>query len=140
MTKMTKRNFYEAMINFANGGNFEYNTEDGVVAVTDEMIRLFGEHEIQLLDKKADKAKATAKAKNAATDALTDAVAAVLNDELQTIADVTAQIEGEDVTTSKVQYRLNALVKAGQAEKEEVTLPAAEGKKARKVMAYRLVG
>ena len=140
MTKMTKRNFYEAMINFANGDEFAYATEDGNVVVTEDAIRNFAEHEIELLDKKADKAKASAKAKNAATDELTDAVAAVLNDEFQTIADVTAQIEGEDVTTSKVQYRLNSLVKAGQAEKSEVTIPATEGRKARKVMAYRLVG
>lgn len=140
MTKMTKRNFYEAMINFANGEEFAYEVEDGVIAVDMDAIKAFAEHEIELLDKKAVKAKETAKAKNAASDELTEAVAAVLNDEFQTIADVTAQIEGEDVTTSKVQYRLNALVKAERAEKSEVTVPATEGKKARKVMAYRLVG
>lgn len=140
MTKMTKRNFYEAMINFANGGNFEYTNEEGSVFVNDEAIRDFATHEIELLDKKAAKAKTSAATKKAAGDELTDAVAAVLTADLQTIADVTAQIENADVTTSKVQYRLNSLVKAGQAEKAEVTIPATEGHKARRVMAYRVVG
>ena len=104
-----------------------------------EAIVAFCEHEIELLDKKAVKAKETAAKKKAAGDELTDAVASVLNDEFQTIADVTAQIEGEDVTNAKVQYRLNALVKAGAAEKAEVTLEGTDGKKARKVVAYRAI-
>ena len=72
-------------------------------------------HEIELLDAKAAKAKATAAKKKVEGDALRDAVQAVLTDELQTIADVTAQIEGEDVSTSRVQYRLNSLVSNGIA-------------------------
>ncbi len=140
MTKMTKRNFYDALINFANGGEFAYATAEGDMKVDMNAVATFATHEIELLDKKADKAKATAKAKNAATDDLTEAVANVLNSEFQTIADVTAQIEGDQVTTSKVQYRLNALVKGGHAEKTEVTIPATEGHKARKAMAYRWVG
>ena len=140
MTKMTKKNFYDALINFANGGEFAYETEDGLMTVDTDAIRTFATHEIELLDKKAAKAKETAKAKKAANDELAEAVAAVLTDELQTIAEVTAQIDGEDVTTAKVQYRLNALVKAGAAEKGEVTIEATEGKKARKVVAYKVIG
>lgn len=93
-------------------------------------------HEIELLDNKAAKAKATAAKKKVEGDALRDAVQAVLTDELQTIADVTAQIEGEDVSASKVQYRLNALVNAEIAVKEQVTV--GEGESKRKLMAYKL--
>ena len=94
------------------------------------------EHEIELLDNKAAKAKATAAKKKAEGDALRDAVQAVLTDEVQTIADITAKVEGEDVSAAKVQYRLNALVGAGIAVKEQVTV--GEGESRRKLMAYRI--
>ena len=92
------------------------------------------EHEIELLDNKAAKAKATAAKKKVEGDALRDAVQAVLTDELATIAEVTAKVEGEDVTSAKVQFRLNALVNAGIARKEQVTV--GEGETKRKLMAY----
>ena len=122
--KITKKEMYTNIMNLLSDN---------------EAIVAFCEHEIELLDKKAVKAKETAAKKKAAGDELTDAVASILNDEFQTIADVTAQIEGEDVTNAKVQYRLNALVKAGAAEKAEVTLEGTDGKKARKVVAYRAI-
>lgn len=92
------------------------------------------EHEIELLDNKAAKAKATAAKKKVEGDALRDAVQAVLTDELATIAEVTAKVEGEDVTQAKVQFRLNALCNAGIARKEQVTV--GEGESKRKLMAY----
>lgn len=93
-------------------------------------------HEIELLDNKAAKAKAAAAKKKTEGDALRDAVQAVLTDELQTIADITAKVEGEDVSAAKVQYRLNALVGPGIAVKEQVTV--GEGESRRKLMAYRI--
>ena len=94
------------------------------------------EHEIELLDNKAAKAKATAAKKKVEGDALRDAVQAVLTDELQTIDAITAQIEGEEVSKSKVQYRLNALVANGLAEKAQITV--GEGEAKRKLMAYKV--
>lgn len=94
-------------------------------------------HEKELLEKKAATAKAAAAKKKVEGDALTDAVAAVLTDELATIADITAKVEGDDVTVSKVQYRLNQLVANGKARKEQVTV-SGEGSKARKLMAYAI--
>ena len=94
-------------------------------------------HEIELLDKKAATAKATAAKKKVEGDALTDAVAAALTDELATIADIAAKVDGDDVTVSKVQYRLNQLVANGKARKEQVTV-SGDGSKARKLMAYAI--
>ena len=53
------------------------------------------------------------------------------------IADIAARIEGEDVTVSKIAYRINAASKAGKLEKGELTL-VGEGNKKRKVVAYKL--
>lgn len=103
-----------------------------------DMLSEFVTNEIALLDKKSAKAKEAAANKKAEADELTIAVENVLTDEYQTIAEVTACIEGDDVTTAKVAYRLNALVKAGVAEKAEKTIPGSEGVKARKVQSYRI--
>lgn len=98
----------------------------------------FINHEIELLDNKAAKAKANAAKKKVEGDALTDAVAAVLTDELTTIADITKKVdfEGFDGSLAKVQYRLNTLVANGKATKEQVTV--GEGTAKRKLMAYKL--
>ena len=141
MEKMTKRNVYEALINLANTGNLEYTTDEGAVTVTGEALIAFAENEIALLDKKAVKAKERAAQKRAEGDELTDAVRAVMSTEtFEPIAEIAARIEGEDVTVAKVTYRLTQLVKNGEAEKTELTIPGGEGSKARKVQGYKLIG
>lgn len=121
--KITKRDNFTAIIDVLNAA--------GRTDLADVIA-----HEIELLDNKAAKAKETAAKKKVDGDALRDAVQAVLTADLQTIADITAQIEGDDVSTSKVQYRLNALVANGVATKEQVTV--GEGDSKRKLMAYKL--
>ena len=135
MEKMTKRNVYEALINYATTGVMAYDGNE----VTAEALAAFAENEIALLDKKAAKAKERAAAKKAEADGLTDLVAAALTDEFQVIADIAAAVaeSDADATVSKVTYRLGKLVEAGKAEKTQVTIPATEGSKARKVQAYR---
>ena len=63
-----------------------------------------------------------------------------LTDEFQVIADIATAVAGvnADATVSKVTFRLTKLVEAGVAEKTQVTIPATETTKARKVQAYRL--
>ena len=65
--------------------------------------------------------------------------AAMSTEEFEPIADIAARIEGEDVTVAKVTYRLTQLVKNGEAEKTELTIPGSEGSKARKVQGYKLI-
>ena len=141
MEKMTKRNVYEALINFANGGHMAYTEGDAEVVVTAEALAAFAENEIALLDKKAVKAKERAASKRAEGDELTAVVRQVMStEEFEPIAEIAARIEGEDVTVAKVTYRLTQLVKTGEAEKQELTIPGAEGQKARKVQGYKLIG
>lgn len=140
MEKMTKRNVYEALINYANGGAMAYADGDTTVEVSAEALAAFAENEISLLDKKAVKAKERAAQKRAEGDELTDAVRAAMNTEtFEPIAEIAARIEGEDVTLSKVTYRLGQLVKNGEATKEQITVPGTDGQKSRKIMAYKLV-
>jgi hypothetical protein len=119
--KVTKRENFEAIIAVLN----DAGREDLAKVVA---------HEIELLDNKAAKAKAKAAEKKTEGDALRNAVQAVLTDELATIKEITEKVEGEDITSAKVQFRLNALVNAGIARKEQITV--GEGDSKRKLMAY----
>lgn len=121
--KLTDRKIYTAIVE----GTFEDLDVDTIVA--------WAQKKIEQLDHKAAKAKETAAKKKAEGDALTDAVLAAVTGEFETIADIAARIEGEDVSLSKVAYRLNAAFKAGKLDKGEIVISGEKGK--RKVVAYR---
>ena len=123
--KLTDRKIYTAIVE----GTFEDLDVDTIVA--------WAQKKIDQLDHKAETAKENAAKKKAEGDALTEAVLAAVTSEFETIADIAARIEGEDVTASKVAYRLNAAAKAGTLEKGEMTIEGDGGKK-RKVVAYKL--
>lgn len=135
MKKITKRTVYETLIKIAQG-------EDFTQYITAEELMAFATHEIELLDNKVAKAHERAAAKKADVDALRDAVQAVLDPQnYQTIVDVSARIDGEDVTVGKIQHRLSELVRLGIAEKAKVQVPVtdADGKsKTIEKMAYKL--
>lgn len=125
MTKITKKDMFKTIAS--------------LLADNAEVVA-FCDNEIALLEKKAAKAKETAAKKKAEGDELRDVVFAAMSDtDFETIADIAGRIEGEDVTVAKVTYRLTSLVRAGLAEKTEVTIPATETSKARKVCAYRKI-
>lgn len=125
-TKITKKDRYNEIITILTD-------IDGASDLID-----FCETEIAFLDKKAEKAKKAAAAKKTEADPIYDAALGALTDEFQTISEITAAIGNADITTSKVTFRLNALVEAGIAEKSQVTIPGGEGVKSRKVQAYKL--
>ena len=128
-TKITKKDRYNSIIAILTG------VEGDEI---NELIE-FCEHEIELLDKKSAKTKEAAAEKKAEPDALKDAIQAVLTSDFQTIPAVTAALDASfEATTSKVSFRLNALVEAGVAIKEQISIPAANGGKARKAQAYKL--
>lgn len=133
MTKITKREMFANIINVFQTGESAYDPAD-VIA--------FCEKEIASLDSKAAKAKERAAAKKAEADVLMDQVKDALTGEFAPIADIAAIVAevNPDATVAKVQYRLGKLVEAEVAEKTDLTIPATEGGKSRKVKGYRLIG
>ena len=127
MEKITKREMYEALVAYAEATDMEIELGETLITAADFVA--FATKEIEQLDKKAVKAKERAAAKRAEGDALTEAVLGVLTVDLQTAAEVAAQIEDEEATVAKVSYRLGALVKDGKAVKEDVKVDR-DGKKA----------
>lgn len=129
MTKITKKEMFTLIKEAIVTGIMP-------AAIDEDAIVEFCDKEIAALDRKAGKAKETAARKRAEGDELTERVAEVLSEDLTTIADITELIGDEAVSKAKVQYRLNQLVKAGRAVKEEMTVET-DGKK-RKVMGFAL--
>ena len=131
-TTVTARARFDEIIDLA-----QLAAENGFEGFDFEGMVAFARKEIAKLDKKAAKAKETAAAKKSASDELTEAIFGVLTDELASIADIAAKVEGDEVTPAKCQYRLNKLVESGRAVKDELILETEGGKK-RKVVGFAL--
>ena len=99
----------------------------------------FVNHEIELLDKKAESAATRAADKKVAGDALRDRIFGVLSDtEFKTTTEIVSALGDPDVSSQMVTARLTQLIHLEQVEKDSVTVPASgEGGKSRKVVAYR---
>lgn len=108
---MTKRDYYNIIIEKFEGMQN--------LAVAPEIVE-FAKHEIELLDKKAVRAREKAKEKSAAGDAITDLIKDLLTDEPKTIAEIVNEIGDENITNAKVSYRLSKLTSNGFAVKTEV--------------------
>ena len=121
--KMTKAMWFEEIKAVVEGCEHEQKAE---------MLE-FIDKQLEYLDGKKKAAAERAAKKRAEGDALRDAVEQVLTDELQSIDQITAQIEGEDVTKAKVTARLTQLVKAELAQKDMI-----KEESGRKVTAYKL--
>lgn len=120
--KMTKAMWFEAIKAVVEASEVEQKAE---------MVE-FIDAQVELLAKKAEKAKERAATKKVEGDELREVVKAVLTEDFQAIDEIVAQIDGEDITKAKVTARLTQLVKAELAEKEQIKVGD------RKVMAYRL--
>lgn len=134
--KITKRDRFVALITLV-----EALKADEVNVVEDfdyDGTLEFMANEIDLLDKKAVKAKENAKTKKAEADVLTNILQEALTDEALTVNELVDKVGNEELTNAKAVYRLNALAKAGIAVKEEKTIGGGEGAKSRKVVAFKL--
>lgn len=121
--KVTKKEYYVMLKEIVENSNVENSAE----------LVEFVEKQIALLDNKAAKAKEKAAEKRAEGDELRATVEATLTEEYQTIADITAQIDDEEVSKAKVTARLTSLVKSGIAIKEE-----GKTEDGKKIMVYKL--
>ena len=122
--KMTKVDYFHQLAEIVE--NSEVENKDDILK--------FIEGSIETLENRKRAAQERAEKKKNEPDELAEAVKAVLSEELQTADDITAQIEGEDVTKQKIVSRLTKMVNAGTVRKDTVKT---EDK--RKVMGYALV-
>lgn len=127
--KITKRQMFEAITKAAESGVWDYDADT---------ICEFCAKEIDALDRKAVKAKERAALKKQEGDELSAEIYGMLTNEFKTIVEFMDALDHEGLTHAKVARKLSDLQKAGKAEKTEVAIPAQDGGKTRKVVAYRL--
>lgn len=121
--KMTKKEYFEILKGIVEESDAE-NKEELLDFITNQQI---------LLENKAIKAKEAAAKRKAEGDELREAVKAVLTTEYQTIDEITAQVEGEEITKAKVVARLTQLLKTDEVVKGQTST---DDKK--KVVCYKL--
>ena len=139
--KITKRANFEALLSLLPDA-----LNHGLIdSAEDARLAEFLNHEIELMDKRAEKAKSYAKNKSAkAGDELADMALEALKEisEVATIADIVEVVnknhEDAGATSGKLAYRLNKLVEAGLVEKSDVVIKE-EGKGSRKVNGYKAI-
>lgn len=127
--KVSKKVVYQAIIDAMTTGE---------CTMDPQIIIKMCQNEINMLERRQDKAKERAAEKKAANDELTALIEDLLTNEYQTVADFINQLNDKNMSQQKVVYRLSALAKAGIAEKGEVKVPGSEGSRARTVVAYKL--
>lgn len=113
-TRVTKRECLETLIKLISITNVEFENP----AMTNETLIDFCEHEIELLNKKAQSAAERAAERRAAGDALRAQIIDLLPEaggEPMTIAEIVAAIGDEDVSPSMVTARLTQAKKADPA-------------------------
>lgn len=94
------------------------------------------EKTIAAIAHKKDKAKERAAERRVEGDELRAAIEATLTAEYQTVADIFAQLEGDELTEGKIRSRLSELVRQGKAVKEQ-DKRIIDGK-TKKVMTYAI--
>lgn len=108
--RLTKKDYYALIKEVLEASDVEAKSE----------LLAFVEKQVEMIENKAEKAKARAAEKKIAGDELREAVKSVLTNEFQTADAITSQVDGEEVTRAKVISRLGQLVKNGEAEKTDV--------------------
>ena len=135
--KITKKAMYATVLDIlADAESRGFALPDGMDFGT---LSDFVNHEIELLDKKAESAAKRAADKKVAGDALRDRIYGVLSDtDFKTTSEIVSALGDPDVSSQMVTARLTQLINLEQVEKDSVTIPASgEGGKSRKVVAYR---
>ena len=138
--KITKKDNYAVLTALVNAAE-----ADGVTlpaGITFASLTEFIDHEVELLEKKAESAAARAAKKRADGDALRDKVLNVLSrDADMTLAEIVAELGDPAISPQMVTARLTQLGEKGtqQVEKTQITIESADGGKSRKATAYRRV-
>lgn len=135
----TKRDNLNALIALVEANpDFEATAGENIAVITADTLTAFLNHEIELLDGKAEAARTRAEKKKVEGDELRERVFNTLStSEYTPIAGIMKALDDDDVSAQMITSRLSALAKAGRVEKDMVTVEV--GGKNKKVAAYKAV-
>lgn len=138
--RLTKRHVLDSLVSLTTTGELVFYVDGVKYELPVESLLAYAEHELDLLDDKVDKARASAEKKKIAGEELEQVVYDALTNEFQTVAEIVERISDPAVTAQKAVYRLSQLYKTGEIEKSSITIPAKKGYKARTFATYRKRG
>lgn len=126
--KYTKKDNYAIIRNMIETTNMNNETQDRLLAFID--------HEVELMNQRAEKSKQYQKEHKATNDNMTDAIIETLGETstAMCVADLTGKII--DATPQKLVYRLGQLFKNGTIVKETQTIKTDSG--SRKITYYKM--
>lgn len=119
MNKFSKRDMYEAIINYCNASSMSIVRDNEVIDISREDMLTFARHEIELLDSKNAKAKIYAEKKKNEADEVCDAIYNILGEEYMLASDIVIALDNEEITINKITSKLKKLVDAHLVEKAE---------------------
>jgi hypothetical protein len=125
--KITKKDVLMAVRKAVENYDIDFG---GMVTATDVINYI--DTTVAQMNAKNEKAKERAAKKKADSDVLVQAIADVLTDDYQTIDEIVAALDTDDVTNAKVANRASKLAKDGIAEKGTIKLDGG-----RKVVGYK---
>lgn len=126
--KYTKKDNYAIIRNMIETTNMDNETQDRLLAFID--------HEVELMNQRAEKSKQYQKEHKATNDDMTDAIIETLGETstAMCVADLAGKII--DATPQKLVYRLGQLFKNGTIVKETQTIKTDSG--SRKITYYKM--
>lgn len=134
--KITKKEYYNCILDILDYFNDERDFNFGEITI--DALANFINHEIELLNSKAEAAQKRAEQKKKEVDVLRERIYEVLNDEkYMTINDIVNAINDPDVSAQMITSRLGQLKKANLVEKDHISVTSTESGKTKRLSAYR---
>lgn len=133
VVKITKKDCYNTLRNLVENTMFSSDAD-----ISADKLLSFIDHEIELIDQRAEKSKKYQQEHKATDDAMTDMIMEVLSgsDSALTVPDIVAKVV--DSTPQKIVWRLGKLFKDGKINKDTQTVKL-EGSPSRRVTFYSIV-
>lgn len=133
VVKITKKDCYNTLRNLVENTIFASDAD-----ISADKLLSFIDHEIELIDQRAEKSKKYQQEHKATDDAMTDMIMEVLSgsDSALTVPDIVAKVV--DSTPQKIVWRLGKLFKDGKINKDTQTVKL-EGSPSRRVTFYSIV-
>lgn len=132
VVKITKKDCYNTLRDLVKNTMFSADAD-----ISADKLLSFIDHEIELIDQRAEKSKKYQQEHKATDDAMTDMIMEVLSDSdsALTVPDIVAKVV--DSTPQKIVWRLGKLFKDGKINKDTQTVKL-EGSPSRRVTFYSI--
>lgn len=137
MTTWTERQAFEATMNMMKNGTATCIKEGAETVIPSEELLAWYENKLEKLDARAAKERARREEKKTMGDELEQEIFEMMTEEPITCDEIVERLNDDNITVSKVRYRVSALARKGKVAKTIISVVDDENKK-KNVTAYAL--